>query len=470
MNIAFIHYHLQTGGVTTVLKQQVEALIDTCDMLVLTGAAPETPFPCDTIQIPELGYDRPDQKPLKPKDVAASIIKAINLKWKSGCDLVHVHNPTLAKNKNFLKILRELQHRNIKLFLQIHDFAEDGRPQSYFSEDEYVADCHYGVINSRDYDILLKAGLKKEGLHKIFNTIKPFKFNSSEAPAQEQVLYPIRAIRRKNIGEAILLSLFFKNNETLMLTLPPNSPIDIKSYAGWKAFVQEKNLDVVFDAGLTHKFSELVYSSKFLITTSITEGFGLSFLEPWTGQKLLWGRKLPEICRDFEANGIQLDHLYSRFYVPVTWLDTAKLLAVWQLCARKAGAMFNFNIEEKSITDAFEKIIADAAIDFGLLNEAFQKQIISRVLSDPSNRAVLIDLNPFLMSPGKVSNPEDLIQNNRQAILNHYNKTNYTQTLVNIYKKTVAANVFHCIDKAVLFSAFLNLENFSLLKWGSYVE
>ncbi|MEE8431291.1 MAG: hypothetical protein V3S16_08585, partial [Candidatus Desulfatibia sp.] len=308
------------------------------------------------------------------------------------------------------------------------------------------------------------------GLHKIFNTIKPFKFNSSEAPTQEQVLYPIRAIRRKNIGEAILLSLFFKNNETLMLTLPPNSPIDIKSYAGWKAFVQEKNLDVVFDAGLTHEFSELVYASKFLITTSITEGFGLLFLEPWTGQKLLWGRKLPEICRDFEANGIQLGHLYSRFSVPVTWLDTAKLLAAWQLCARKAGAMFNFNIEEKSITDAFEKIIADATIDFGLLNEAFQKQIISRVLSDPNNRKVLIDLNPFLMSPGKVSNPEDLIQNNRQAILNHYNKTNYTQTLVNIYRKIVAANVSHRIDKAVLFSAFLNLENFSLLKWGSYVE
>ena len=116
MKIAFIHYHLKTGGVTTVLRQQVEALMDTCDMLVLTGAAPETPLPCDTIRIPELGYDRPDQKPLDPKDVAASIIKAINLKWKSGCDLVHVHNPFLAKNKNFLKILKELQHRNIKLF------------------------------------------------------------------------------------------------------------------------------------------------------------------------------------------------------------------------------------------------------------------------------------------------------------------------------------------------------------------
>ena len=200
MKIAFIHYHLKTSGVTTVLRQQVEAVLDTCDALVLTGAPPESSFPCDTLHIPELGYDRPGQNRFNPEDVAASIIKAINLKWKSGCDIVHVHNPTLAKNSNFLKILKALQNRKIKLFLQIHDFAEDGRPLSYFSDDEYVPDCHYGVINSRDYNILLQAGLKKEGLHKIFNTIKPFNFNSTGVTTKECVLYPIRAIRRKNIA------------------------------------------------------------------------------------------------------------------------------------------------------------------------------------------------------------------------------------------------------------------------------
>jgi len=156
--------------------------------------------------------------------------------------------------------------------------------------------------------------------------------------------------------------------------------------------------------------------------------------------------------------------------VPVTWLDTAKLLAAWQVSVREAGAMFNFNIEERSIADAFEKTIADETIDFGLLNEAFQKQIISRVLSDPYNRTVLIDLNPFLMTPGKVSNPKDLIQNNLLAIFNNYNQAIYTQALRSIYKKVLTVNVSHCIDKNILFSEFLNLENFSLLKWSPYVE
>jgi hypothetical protein len=405
---------------------------------------------------------------MNPEDVATSITKAIHSKWKSGCDILHVHNPTLAKNQTFIKILKALQQRDLKLFLQIHDFAEDGRPLAFFHDDEYVADCHYGVINSRDYGILLKAGLKKEGLHKIFNTIKPFRFNSTEVAVKEQVLYPIRAIRRKNIGEAILLSLFFNNNETLMITLPPNSPVDIQSYTDWKAFVKEKYLNVVFDAGLAHEFSELVLSSKFLITTSITEGFGLSFLEPWTGQKILWGRKLPDICHDFETHGIQLDHLYNRFDVPVAWLDTKKLSDMWRSCVHSAGETFNFNVAEKSISDAFEKIVAPNKIDFGLLNEAFQKQIISWVISDPQKRDMLIDLNPFLLSPGKVLHPEALIQNNLQAILNNYNQAIYTETLMNIYKKTVAVNVSHRIDKTVLFSEFLDLENFSLLKWGPY--
>ena len=173
MKIAFIHYHLKPGGVTTVLRQQVEAILDDCEALVLTGSNPESSFPCDIVNISGLGYDRPKKNKISPEDVAASIIKAINKKWKNGCDVVHVHNPTLAKNRDFIKILKALQNRTVKLFLQIHDFAEDGRPLSYFSDDEYVADCHYGVINSRDYDILLKAGLKVEGLHKIFNTIKP---------------------------------------------------------------------------------------------------------------------------------------------------------------------------------------------------------------------------------------------------------------------------------------------------------
>lgn len=465
LKIAFIHYHLKTGGVTTVLRQQVESILDTCDLLVLSGDPPESPFLCDVVHIPGLGYEIPGRNPMDPERIATAIIEAIHLKWNNGCDLVHVHNPTLKKNANFLKILNVLKKRGLKLFLQIHDFAEDGRPLSYFAEEEYIENCHYGVINSRDYNILLKTGLKKEGLHKIFNTITPFHFNAEDAILKNYILYPIRAIRRKNIGEAILLSLFFKKNALLVITLPPNSPADINSYENWKTFVIENDLNVIFEAGLTHEFSDLVLSSDFLITTSITEGFGFSFLEPWTANKYLWGRKLPDICQDFEQNSIRLNHLYTRLDVPMDWIDNDMLFYTWKSGIQKVSALFGATIDDIFIKTAYEKATTNDVIDFGLLNEPFQKKIISTVLSSKANRNKLIHLNPFLSNPGSVSNKDELIQNNMDAVLFNYNQSKYREKLIGIYKKVTRDNVCQKIDKKILLSEFLRLNNFSLLKW-----
>ncbi|MBT8371425.1 MAG: glycosyltransferase family 1 protein, partial [Deltaproteobacteria bacterium] len=257
MKIAFLHYHLKTGGVTTVIKQQLEAIDRRWKPLVLTGYPSEKPFPADIVQIPELAYSSDVKSSFNPEVVAQKILKTICSRFDGPCDVLHVHNPTLAKNKQLLTILKSLQKRGLKLFLQIHDFAEDGRPLAYFSE-EYPADCHYGVINMRDYEIMRKAGLQKEGLHRLPNAVRPSYIERPPVDQKPIVLYPIRAIRRKNIGEAILLSLFFRQRQHLTITLPPNSPADIGSYEGWKTFVKDQKLNIEFDKGLNHDFQTLV--------------------------------------------------------------------------------------------------------------------------------------------------------------------------------------------------------------------
>jgi hypothetical protein len=465
MKIAFMHYHLKTGGVTTVLKQQVEAVSESNDVLVLTGELPESPFEADIRYIPGLGYDSCADKIHAPDEVAEAIMNAILSKWQNGCDLLHVHNPTLAKNRNFLKILKYLKKNHIRLLLQIHDFAEDGRPLLYFT-DEYVSDCHYGIINSRDYGILLDAGLQKEGLHIIPNTITPFDIKSEDTTAKKRVVYPIRALRRKNIGEAILLSIFFKNEESLAITLPPNSTPDIKRYMAWKEFVKANNLNVVFDEGLTHEFKGLVLASHFLITTSISEGFGFSFLEPWTAKKFLWGRKLPPICRDFEKNGINLEHLYTHLLVPVEWIDTTTFCEKWKSCIIKSCERFNVHLDQAKIDNAFETMIKNGTIDFGLLDESFQKQIISRLLSNKKNTNRLVRLNPYLSDPGDMGDNENLIQTNMHAVLNHYNKARCRENLSATYVRVLKDTVRQRIDKPSLVKAFLNPDAFSLLKWS----
>jgi hypothetical protein len=471
MKIAYLHYHLKTGGVTTVLKQQLAALARQTEQLVITGDPPATPLDADTIHIPELGYSSDYNATFKSIDVVRAIIKAIRSKFNGQCDILHVHNPTLAKNRQFLAILKLLQQEGLNLLLQIHDFAEDGRPLAYFSE-SYPADCHYGVINQRDYQILLKSGLKPDGLHLMENTVTVPTHTKARKPEIEDhmALYPIRAIRRKNIGEAILLSLFMKQGQSVEITLPPNSAVDIKSYRGWKNFVRDHGFNIKFDLGLNHDFESLVLSAGFMISTSITEGFGFSFLEPWLFGKLLWGRKIVDICRDFENNGIRLEHLYAGLYVPIDWIGLGQFRDKWHDCALKACSLFNFSIENARLRDAFDHITSDGVIDFGLLDESSQKRVILRSSSRGKDSAELIRINPFLAAPGIVSSKNELIENNKQAILRKYSLASYRNNLLNVYRKVSTAPINQEIDKSVLVSSFLNPEKFSLLKWGDYTE
>jgi hypothetical protein len=467
MKIAFMHYHLKTGGVTTVLRKQLDAVARQCETLVFTGLLPEVPFPADIVHIPELGYSSEYKGSFDPQNVAQAILKAIHSRFNGPCDVLHVHNPTLAKNRLFLRILKSLQNKDVRLFLQIHDFAEDGRPLAYFAE-EYPANCHYGVINSRDYKILIKAGLNKNGLHRLENPVDPY--DGQQLDQTSTVLYPIRAIRRKNIGEAVLLSLFFKHGQTLAVTLPPNSPADMQSYESWKAFVKDQKLNVVFDRGQSHDFKTMVLSAASLVTTSITEGFGFSFLEPWVFGKLLWGRKLPEICRDFEMNGIQLKHLYAGLFVPLEWIDFRRFKKKWTTCVLNASALFNFNIDQARIRNAFDAITKDGTVDFGLLDESSQKKVILQLVSSINNREELIRRNAFLLDPGTITDQNALISENQAVIRQHYNPTLYRQRLGEIYHRVGSTAVEHRIDKTVLISEFFNLEKFSLLKWSAYGE
>ena len=227
---------------------------------------------------------------------------------------------------------------------------------------------------------------------------------------------------------------------------------------------------MVFEAGLKYDFEKLVLAAKFLITTSITEGFGFSFLEPWTAKKILCGRKLPDICYDFEQNGIKLDHLYTKLLVPVKWIDKKDLYERWRASVLKACSLFNYKIDNNNIEKGFSAITKNNNIDFGLLDESFQKQIIACILSDKKNANRLLSLNPYLSYIGEIKNKADLIQNNMKAVLGNYNNRIYKKKLFEIYSNVYKNSVRQRIDKKILLSEFLNLHKFSLLKWGDYVE
>ena len=338
MKIAFVHFHLKTGGVTTVLKRQIMATREACEALVLTGDRASTKLPCKVVEIPGLGYDRPGFSPPGPDQIAGRVLTVLREIWPGGCDVLHVHNPTLAKNRQFLEIIKRLQLSGVNLFLQIHDFAEDGRPELYFEAD-YPADCHYGVINARDVGILKGAGLDGSGLHYLPNAVAGLPVKVDQRP-KSHILYPVRAIRRKNLGEAILLSMFFADGRRLAVTQPPNSAPDASSYRDWIHWVKKARLPVDFAVGKNIDFGDLVASAQSVVTTSISEGFGLTFLEPWTAGKLLWGRRIGDICGDFEEKGIRFDALYDRIDVPLAWIDADSFFRDWHAAVSRAAGCY----------------------------------------------------------------------------------------------------------------------------------
>lgn len=467
MKVAFIHYHLKPGGVTTVIRQQIEALQKNGGKaLVFAGEPPPAAFPTEVVPVSELGYSSDAANAPPVERATESILAAIIKRWPGGCDLVHIHNPTLAKNIRFPGILEAIRKQGLRLLLQIHDFAEDGRPDAY-SHTPYPENCHYAVINSRDYNILLKAGLKKEALHLLPNMVSPLEADSN-IPAAPFVLYPVRAIRRKNIGEALLLSLFFKTGHHLAVTLPPNSPADMMAYGDWKLFSKKYRLPVRFEAGLKDDFQALAATARCFMTTSITEGFGFSFLESWTAGKSLRGRTLPDICSDFEARGIELDEMYSHLMVPLDWFDREGYLDAWRSAMESASKRFGFALPPTAVSEAEAQLAGSTEIDFGLLSEKYQKEVLQVLLEDPGKMTALIKINPFLDDLADLPISQNRIRRNREVVLMEYNADRYQEILQNIYKRATSETVRHGIRKETLLSEFFDPRRLNLLKWGPY--
>ena len=467
MKIAFLHYHLKPGGVTTVLRNQVDALGGDADCIILSGAPPPSSFPCPVIHIPGIGYDENDAVAGPPEKTAAAIATALHDHFGEHCDILHIHNPLLAKNHLFLDIIRALQKLGLTLFLQVHDFAEDGRPGVFFYDGSYPQDCHYGVLNLRDYHILIDAGLVAEGVHYIPNGVVPFDA-SPVSPTESYGLYPVRAIRRKNIGEALLVSLFLPENDALYITQPPNSPADFPSYNHWKSYVKAHHLPVHFEMGTQRNFQRLVAGAKWVLSTSIAEGFGFAFLEPWTAGKLLTGRILPEICQDFLNRGIRLEHLYAGIQVPKDWIGSQCIVDRFHACLTVNRQAFGAIWPDEWLEDCLHTLQQNETIDFGMLDEGFQTTIIDKIRQDPAQRNELIRLNPILETMFSMKHPTEMIGHNRDRVVSLYHPDRYRERLIEIYTHILKRPVQQFIDKKALLSGFLYLNNFSLLKWSAY--
>jgi hypothetical protein len=329
--------------------------------------------------------------------------------------LFHIHNLCLGKNPLVNLALEQLMGEGLKVLNHCHDFAEDDRPHLIALFDEifsqygkqresmlYPPDSsqmRYAVINGMDRERLQNKGIAPSHILDLPNAIgQPPVLNAAQAKTsithqlklddRQIFLYPVRVIRRKNIGEFIFLAALLKDQAQFLVTQPPKNPEEQESYQLWKNFcASHPELPVHFEVGQKTDFMELMFAADVIISTSVQEGFGLGFLEPWLFEKPVMGRDLPEITKDFKAKGIEFPCLYTQLHV-----------------------------EQQ---------------DFSELSPEQQREIITQTLTQPDLSTKYLDeLN---LQGLTYKTPTELISKNKNLIQSQYSPEAYGQKLSHFY-------------------------------------
>jgi glycosyltransferase involved in cell wall biosynthesis len=481
---------MRRGGVTSVITHQAAALMEAGDdVLIISGEPPEGPLvaPWESgsavREIPVavvdgLKYDR-FRKPADPsgslskagQELAESIEAAMTGLWGEAADIVHVHNPLIRKTAALIPALNILNSRGLRLLLQNHDLAEDFRPDVYVDGGDYPANCHYAVINSRDYSFLHRAGLKLEGLHLIPNEVVPV--TATRGLKRSRYLYPVRAIRRKNIGEALFVSLFLPKGKTVAVTLPPTTEQDEVIYRNWVNFARELELPVEFEVGTQGSFADVFGSALAVLNTSVKEGFGFSFLEPWTADRAVLGRRIDYVCRDFEEAGIRFtspakktDLFYKAINIPMEYIAPPVLKNKMEHAMTVIYEAFGMEPPSYAIRMMDDMIFSDQMIDFGRLDEELQAGVIRIMASNNAAYREIRALNPFLAGFADWQSDEELIAENNRRIREAYGKERIAAILRQTYQAVITTPILHKLSKILLLELYLDPLRLSLVGVG----
>jgi len=450
MKIAIVHYHLRRGGVTNVIQSTREAFRGTgVEILVISGEEPPEGVIIDNLAvIPGLQYRKTAYLSMA-EGLSDALKDAAQKHFGSQPDVWHFHNHNLGKNVLMPLAIANLVEEKAGILLQMHDFPEDGRHRNYSAQRSFfdgekdfrrtlyplASHVHYATINQRDWNFLKSAGMRSDHLHLLPNSVTGIKpaTTPDEKPfskGKRFLLYPTRAIRRKNIGELLLLALTYGRDFDFATSLAPQNPEWFQVYDQWCALAKEMNLPIFFGIGQDgrYKFPDLVGWSDSILTTSVAEGFGLAFLEPWLSGKSVVGRNLPRITSDFVESGINLDHLYHRIEVPLDWVGKDELRRSAEESLRTIYLAYNQHRPRNAVDQTFSRWVVDDCVDFGMLHEDFQRKVIQKVAGD-SGALKALNL------PGLESCTEVEIATNRQLVETFYSVESYGKKLLSLYQR-----------------------------------
>ncbi|MEP4680077.1 MAG: hypothetical protein ABJ015_00385, partial [Rhodopirellula bahusiensis] len=282
MNILIVHCHFERGGVTQVVDNHVHCLRESSeiDQVALvsgprqSGLQDATRSSVSLWTNPSLEYDSLRDASLSVQAQADQMARELDeccqhAGWSRQQTVVHWHNHSLGKNAASPLVIKELAALGYSCLMQIHDFAEDQRPQNW----AYLKEAH-GCDRPQDLDAILYPNgdrlsyatlttgdaetLERFGIHRSRIDVLP---NSVRLPGDDLpdfdvatqkvqrafdlpsdfrwMLYPVRGIRRKNLGEFLLMCQLAGRPTVGAMTLMPDTPMEKKSYERWKSVAEQ---------------------------------------------------------------------------------------------------------------------------------------------------------------------------------------------------------------------------------------
>ena len=485
--------------------------------------------------------------------------------------VLHVHNGNLGKNPYLtlaLKLLIErLERDNLPAWVlyQVHDFAEDNRPLCWQvlrdcsgrSDPQLAVEMMYPTgrrvqwvcINSADRKILVEMGIESDSVSILPNAVSVDVFTAKGLTAMSRrevrqldiapvdfaadiksrlsfyaeengfrfepdrkiLLAPVKAIRRKNIVESVLLMLMlnYKRDEyQLLVTLPANSSADIAYSCAIERFVKENHLPVVIGFGLqllagghqrhiekakvvSYSLIDLLALSEAVVTTSIQEGFGYVFHEPWLADRFVFGRNIDHVTSDFTEQGLNLDHLYDHLLIPFEWLTDEQWERIQQEYFCKVEEQYQaMQLSAPDEAEILEQIArkkihypSDSPskkskklgrmIDWADLNVDLQLLILHHIVEDLSriSRIIVKKKHGGSTSDWFFERKSGIISQNREVIGTKYNFENQASCLVRVLEKgknlpeltESAVGGLRSISNKPIFARSLELGNMRLL-------
>jgi glycosyltransferase involved in cell wall biosynthesis len=435
MRVAVLHYHLRAGGVTRVIEMAAQALAGQgVEVLVVAGEpAPPGTRLMSLAVVPELAYGAGAHE---ADGLAAGVDRACRARWGAPADVLHIHNHCLGKNLSLPVAVSRWALEGRAMVLQMHDFAENGRPLNYrflrrglggfdgLSRTLYPlgARIAHAVLGSGAAGLLARGGGTASVVpNPVVLPTDATPAGAAEFSADRLLVYPTRGIRRKNLGEALLHAASAGAGTRLVITSAPAPGPESAPYARWRTFAESLALPVVFDAaGATGRsVYDFLFGADLCLTTSIEEGFGMAFLEPWAAGRGLAGRDLPEVTADAKAEGLNLGNLYTSLDVPLTPRQ-ARAAAEFHARRHTAGAAAYGLAPPR---DSGAPVNPERIVDFGALPPAIQRAVIAR-------KHVL----PPLERPA-----QSVIEANRAIVSARHAPQHYAGKLLGLYRSTAAA-------------------------------